>query len=177
MKFKILLLTILFGVISKVHAQQDIPGSYNYIVKIGQQAPDFKTTIANGKPFHLADLQGKVIMLQFTASWCSVCRKEMPHIEQEIWQTHKNDPDFVLYAVDWAEPAAKVSAFSEAVPVSYPFLMDPHGTIFHRYAGPKAGITRNVIIGKDGKIVFMTRLYKVDEFNQMKVVINQLLEK
>ena len=35
-------------------------------------------------------------MLQFTASWCSVCIKEMPHIEDEIWQKHKDDENFIL---------------------------------------------------------------------------------
>jgi len=42
-------------------------------------------------------------MLQFTASWCSVCRKEMPHIENEIWQKHKSDSNFALYGIDLKE--------------------------------------------------------------------------
>ena len=60
---------------------KEIPADYGYIVKIGQQVPDFSMTTADGKTVRMADLKGKIVMLQFTASWCSVCRKEMPHIE------------------------------------------------------------------------------------------------
>ena len=63
-----------------------------YIVNVGDQAPDF---IINGKNI-IKENKGKVIMLQFTASWCSVCIREMPHIEKEIWQVHKDNDNFVL---------------------------------------------------------------------------------
>src|SRR5450759_1614659 len=88
-----------------------------YIVKVGDKAPDFTIKEAGGKTYKLSDLKGKVVMLQFTASWCSVCRTEMPFIEKE------------------------------------------------------AGVTRNVIIDRNGEIIFLTRLYKREEFDQMKKVI------
>ena len=49
-----------------------------YLVKVGDPAPDFEMTFPNGEKIKLSDLRGKVVMLQFTASWCGVCRKEMP---------------------------------------------------------------------------------------------------
>lgn len=154
---------------------KEIPKDYGYIVKIGQQAPDFTATSTDGKTIHLSDLKGKVVMLQFTASWCSVCRKEMPHIENDIWQKHKNNTDFALFGIDLDEPMKKVKDFASQIPVTYPLLLDPKGKIFYSYAEKGAGVTRNVIIDKTGKIVFMTRLYKEDEFNEMKEVIESLL--
>jgi peroxiredoxin len=65
-----------------------------YIVKVGDMAPDFKIKLTDGKTVQLSDLKGKIVMLQFTASWCGVCRKEMPFIESDIWQKHKNNPQF-----------------------------------------------------------------------------------
>ena len=62
-----------------------------YIVKVGDMAPDFTLKMDNGKTIHLSELRGKVVMLQFTASWCGICRKEMPYIESDIWQKHKNN--------------------------------------------------------------------------------------
>ena len=62
-------------------AQTVKPDEVGYIVKVGQTAPDFTMTLANGNKVKLSDLRGKVVMLQFTASWCGVCRKEMPYIE------------------------------------------------------------------------------------------------
>ncbi|WP_163708491.1 TlpA family protein disulfide reductase [Mangrovibacterium lignilyticum] len=149
---------------------------YGYIVKVGDEAPDFQTTTPEGKTVKLSDLKGKVVMLQFTASWCSVCRKEMPHIETDIWDKLKDNPNFALFGVDLDEAAEKVSGFAKEIPVSYPLLLDPKGGIFYQYAAKGAGVTRNVIIDKDGKIVFLTRLYKPDEFEEMKAKINELLK-
>ncbi|HKJ40737.1 MAG TPA: TlpA disulfide reductase family protein [Sunxiuqinia sp.] len=156
--------------------EQEVPADYGYIVKIGQQAPDFSTVTPSGQKVKLSDLRGKVVMLQFTASWCSVCRKEMPHIEADIWQKHKNDPNFALYGVDLDEPKETVAKYAKEIPISYPLLLDPAGKIFYSYAEKGAGVTRNVIIDKTGKIVYMTRLYKEDEFNEMKKVIEELLK-
>lgn len=153
-----------------------VPEDYGYIVKIGQQAPGFSTISAEGETVKLSDLKGKVVMLQFTASWCGVCRKEMPHIEKEIWQKHKDNPNFKLYGIDLDEPKEKVQKFAQDIPVSYPLLLDPKGEIFYRYAEKGAGVTRNVIIDQSGKIVYMTRLFKKEEFDEMKEVIDQLLK-
>lgn len=163
---------ILFGFLGFQACAQD---DYGYTVKVGDLAPDFETTTPDGQKVKLSDLRSKVVMLQFTASWCSVCRKEMPHIETDIWQKHKDNPNFALFGVDLDEPADKVEAFAKQIPVSYPLLLDPKGTAFYRYAQKGAGVTRNVIIGKDGKIVFLTRLFKQEEFDAMKVVIEKLL--
>lgn len=146
-----------------------------YIVNIGDQAPDFEATLADGSKFKLSDHIGKVVMLQFTASWCGVCIKEMPFIESEIWQEHKNK-DFVLVGIDRDEPLEKVKRFIEFTKITYPLALDPESKIFTKYALKEAGVTRNVIIDKNGKIVFLTRLFQREEFNEMKEVIENLLE-
>lgn len=147
-----------------------------YLVKVGDVAPDFEMNFPDGKKMKLSDLRGKVVMLQFTASWCGVCRKEMPHIESDIWQKHKNDSQFALYGVDRDEPAEKIQALRDATGVTYPIGFDPEGNIFGLYAEKDAGITRNVIIDRDGKIVMLTRLYEEEEFNRMVQLIDQLLK-
>lgn len=154
---------------------KEIPAEYGYIVKIGQQVPDFSTTTTDGKTINIADLKGKIVMLQFTASWCSVCRKEMPHIEADIWKKHKNNPNFALFGIDLDEPVEKVEKFAKEIPVTYPLVLDPKGAIFYQFAEKGAGVTRNVIVDKTGKIVYMTRLYKEEEFVEMTKVISGLL--
>ena len=176
MKFTTFILLILTTITQAQVPQHSVPEDYGYIVKIGQQAPDFSAVTTSGKAVHLSDLKGKVIMLQFTASWCSVCRKEMPHIEADIWEKYKDDPNFALYGIDLDEPKETVEKYARQIPVSYPLLLDPAGKIFYSYAEKGAGVTRNVIIDKTGKIVYMTRLYKEDEFNEMKGVIDELLK-
>lgn len=73
----------------------------------------------------LSSLRGKVVMLQFTASWCGVCRKEMPFIEKDIWLKHKDNADFALIGIDRDEPLEKVLAFAKSTGVTYSLGLDP----------------------------------------------------
>lgn len=158
----------------------DAPDNANdergYIVKVGDIAPDFEMTLSSGETVQLSSLRGKVVMLQFTASWCGVCRKEMPYIEKDIWNKHKNNPEFALYGIDRDEPVEKVNELIEKTGVTYPIGLDPEAGIFTLYAEEKAGITRNVIIDRDGSIVMLTRLFEMEEFEEMVEVIDALLE-
>ena len=161
-------------------AQQasDVKADENdYIVYEGQVCPDFSITLTDGRTLRMSELKGKVVMLQFTASWCSVCRKEMPFIEKDIWQRYKEHPDFVLIGVDRDEPLDKVIQFGKQVGVTYPLGLDPGAEIFARFALKKAGITRNVLVDRDGKIIMRTRLYKEDEFQSLVETIGKTLDK
>ena len=147
-----------------------------YLVKVGDIAPNFSIKLTTGKKVNLSDLRAKVVMLQFTASWCSVCRKEMPFIERDIWQKHNSDKNFSLIAIDRDEPLETVLKFASSIPISYSIGLDPKADIFALYAQRESGITRNVIIDKTGKIVFLTRLYNEVEFRKMTEVIDSLLK-
>ena len=140
---------------------------HDYLVRIGDEAPDFTIREANGKSFKLSDLRGRVVMLQFTASWCGVCRKEMPFIEAEIWKPGKAD-GLVVIGIDRDEPEATVVKFRDDMKITYPLALDPGADIFGLYALKEAGVTRNVIIDRQGKIVFLTRLFDRQEFDKMK---------
>ena len=153
------------------------PEYRGYIVKVGDMAPDFEVELTDGSTVKLSDLKGKVVMLQFTASWCGVCRKEMPHIESEIWQRYKNREDFFLIGLDYDEPKDKVLRFAETTGVSYPLGLDNKAGIFQKYARPDAGVTRNVLIDRNGQIVMLTRLYNETEFSQLVKKIDELMKK
>lgn len=153
------------------------PDSTGYIVRVGDLAPDFEVTLTDGRLVRLSSLRGKVVMLQFTASWCGVCRREMPFIEKDIWQKHKDKSDFYLIGIDRDEPLDKVVAFGQATKVTYPLGLDPGADIFGRYALKQSGITRNVLIDREGRIVKLTRLYNEEEFASLVELIDRMLEK
>lgn len=154
-------------------AQADSTG---YIVRLGEMTPDFTITLTDGKQVSLSSLRGKVVMLQFTASWCGVCRKEMPFIEKDIWLKHKNNPEFALIGIDRDEPLDKVLAFAKSTGVTYPLGLDPGADIFAKYALRESGITRNVLIDREGRIVKLTRLYNEEEFTSLAQKINEMLK-
>ena len=146
-----------------------------YIVKVGDVAPDFTLPLTDGNTFTLSNQRGKVVMLQFTAGWCGVCRKEMPHIERDIWLPNKENTDFVLVGIDREETLEDILPFIEGVGTTYPIAMDSNADVFARYALRESGITRNVLIDRDGKIVMLTRLFKEDEFAALVDKINTML--
>lgn len=150
--------------------------STGYIVRVGEIAPDFTITLTDGRQVGLSSLRGKVVMLQFTASWCGVCRKEMPFIEKDIWQKHKDNAGFTLIGIDRDEPLDKVLAFAETTGVTYPLGLDPGADIFAKYALRESGITRNVLINREGKIVKLTRLYNEEEFASLVRMIDEMLQ-
>ncbi|MDR3267015.1 MAG: TlpA family protein disulfide reductase [Tannerella sp.] len=147
-----------------------------YIVKVGDKAPDFSLQTTDNNNIKLSDLRGKIVMLQFTASWCGVCRKEMPFIERDIWQKHKNNKHFALYGIDRDEPVGTVLNFVKKTGVTYPMLLDPGADVFALYADREAGITRNILINEEGKIVMLTRLYNEEEFTALCKKIDELLK-
>ena len=149
-----------------------------YIVSVGDNAP---AIIIDGEDL-FETYKGKIIMLQFTASWCSVCLKEMPHIEKDIWQKHKYNENFILIglAKDTKKRPQKkeeIEFMLEKTGVTYPIITDENSSYFNLFAEKNAGVTRNIIIDQNGKIQFLTRLFDINEFHQMKLKIDELLKK
>ena len=168
---KLLLILILTS--TSIFSQQKAD-SVGFYVKIGDPSPDFALTFPNGDSTSFSELKGKVIMLQFTASWCSVCRQEMPYIEKDIVQSLKCD-DLAVIGIDMDEPAEKVIKFAKDMKITYPLALDPGAEIFRLFADKNSGVTRNVIIDKKGNIAHLTRLFNMEEFNTMVEKLKMLL--
>jgi len=151
-------------------------GDRGYRVKVGEQAPHLSFSLMDGTPVTNESLKGKVVLLQFTASWCGVCRKEMPHLESEVWQRFKKN-DFILLGIDLKEEPEKVKLFIEQTGISYPMAIDSDGSLFEIFTLPNAGVTRNIVLDKEGKIIFLSRLYERKEFEEMIEVIDKELKK
>ena len=147
-----------------------------YLVRVGQQAPEFEFQSLTGDTINNEVLKGMVVVLQFTASWCSVCRKEMPVLESEVWQRFKHQ-DFLLIGLDLKEDVLTAKQFAEKMGVTYPMASDLEGRLFELFAGPKQGVTRNIVLDKNGQIIFLTRLYEREEFEEMVLVIDEELMK
>jgi len=179
-KFAFLFALVLLVVVSNAQEKKfENPNSdaRGYLVKVGDQAPDdFELILQDGRKTNLKALRGKIVVLQFTASWCKVCREEMPYLEKDLWQAYK-DKNVVLIGVDRDEPLEKVQKFHQDMNISYPLALDPGAGIFYRFADKKAGVTRNVIIDETGKIQYLTRLYDKEEFASMIKAIDKLAKK
>ena len=169
---KYILIAIL--IISQACTSQS-PDNRGYKVNVGEFPPNINLSLLDGTPITNESLKGKVVVLQFTASWCSVCIKEMPHLESKVWQRFKND-DFILIGIDLKEDRKKVERFIKKVGVTYPFTIDEDGALFEAFTLPKSGVTRNIVLNKEGKISMLTRLYDEKEFGEMVELIEAELK-
>jgi len=93
---------------------------------IGAPAPDFTLTTVDGDSLRLSDLKGKVVALNFWATWCAPCRLEMPDLQDRADQF----PDrLAVVGVNFAETAEEVATFRREVGVRFPLLLDPEADV------------------------------------------------
>ena len=128
----------------------------DYFAALGISAPmtelaaiDFSTESLDGDFVNLFDFKGKVIFLNFWATWCGPCKAEVADIDK-LWDTLK-DEDFVVIAVDLREKKKKVRAFMEEHGIDFPVYLDPSGKISNIYS--VGGIPTTYIIDPDGNVV------------------------
>ena len=152
------------------------------LVKAGTQAPDFRVEMFDGTTFTLGSLRGKVVLLNFWATWCGPCQREMPDIQKLYEKYGKNTGDVIVLGVanpktkdapnnqDQAEPGI-VQYLSENG-YSYPVLMDRTGALFSAY-----GITSfptTFMIDQEGNVFgYVTGMLTADI---MESIVRQTLE-
>ena len=119
---------------------------------VGKDAPDFQLELLGGKKFHLAENKGKVIVLDFWATWCGPCLQAMPQIERVTREFA--DKGVQLIAVNLQETPARISAMLERQKLSPTVALDRDGVVAEKY-GANA-IPQTVVIDRDGKV---TRLF------------------
>jgi peroxiredoxin len=111
-----------------------------------QQLQDFTVTGLDGAKVSLSSLKGKIVVLNFWATWCPPCREEMPSI-QTLWKATK-DKAFTVMAVSVGEAPSTVKDFVKAKAYDYPFFLDQPGKVASLYG--VQGIPTTYIVGKDG---------------------------
>ena len=113
------------------------------------EAEGFTLEDLRGSMMSLKDFRGKVIFLNFWASWCGPCRIEMPAMEL-LWQVFQND-DFVILAVDVKEERDTVSSFIEKNDYTFPVLLDSRGKVANMY--DVRAYPTSFLIDREGKVV------------------------
>jgi peroxiredoxin len=109
---------------------------------------DFTLNDLSGKPWHLADLRGKVVLVNFWATWCPPCRKELPSLE--AFSARFAGQGFVVIGIS-DEDAAKVEPFVHKQAISYPILLDPGRVVNQAFA--IQGIPKSFVYDRSGKLV------------------------
>ena len=169
MKSILALFTILTMSMS-IMAQEDS----STLNKVGDKAPAFSCTTIDGKEINIKDLKGKVIWINFFATWCPPCKKELPVLQKNVYEKYRNNKDFVLVVVGREHTSEELVKFAEEKGYDLPFAPDVERKIFSLYAAQS--IPRNVIIDQKGKISLQSIGYTEEDFNNIEEHVAGLLK-
>ena len=134
------------------------------LVKVGDPAPDFSVALFDGSHLTLSELRGKVVLLNFWATWCPPCREELSHVQQQVIDRFAGE-EFVFLPISRGEERAAVEAFRAKTGYAFPMGLDTDETIYKRYA--TRFIPRNFLIDRTGRVVKATVGYDDEEFAEL----------
>jgi peroxiredoxin len=147
---KLLLLLLLLCLPPEASAWSERPKDVPLAVSAGASAPDFSLETMSGEKISLAQLRGKVVIVNFWATWCPPCRSEMPSMEL-LHQTFK-DEGLVLLAINVEkEGPSLVADFLTENPYSFPVLLDEQATVQNLYGVFQ--FPESFIVDRNGKVV------------------------
>jgi peroxiredoxin len=146
--------------------------SLAYAATLSGPAPNFTLQSNAGQQVSLASLKGKVVMVNFWATWCVPCRQEMPHLEA-LYQRYES-LGFELLAVNVEKNNAEgARKWLEETPVTFPVLFDPENQVTKLYKVQTMPST--VLIGRDGTMRFIHHGYKPGYENEYQTQVRALL--
>lgn len=141
-------------------------------VNVGEWAPDFQAiTLSGGAPVRLADHHGKVVYLDFWASWCTSCRVSLGLMEQLRHEFQGSGFEVIAVNLD-ENPADGVKALA-GVPVGYLVAQDPQGEIAKRYDLP--AMPSSYLIGRDGAVREVHKGFREGDFAHLRESVRTLV--
>lgn len=142
------------------------------IAKDGTVAPDFTVEMFDGSKIKLSELRGKVVLVNFWATWCPPCREELTRVQKEIIDRFAGE-EFVFLPISRGEELHTVAAFRKRMGYTFPMGLDPDQRIFRRYATNY--IPRNFLINREGKVVLASIGYDKAEFAHLIKTIEKTI--
>lgn len=142
------------------------------LIKAGMLAPDFKVEMFDGETIRLSELRGKVVLVNFWATWCPPCREELTYVQADLIDRFKGK-DFVFIPISRGEEYGTVAAFRKRMGYTFPMGLDPDQSIFRKFASNY--IPRNFLIDRDGRVVLASVGFTKEEFVEMVKLIEKTI--
>jgi peroxiredoxin len=117
----------------------------------GGATPPLALEDMQGKSHDLAEYRGKVVLVNFWATWCVPCREEMPSIDR--LRSSMKDQPFEVLAVNMAEPLSRIEKFLSQMPLGFPLLRDRDGAASRAWKAKL--LPASFLIGRDGRIRYV----------------------
>ena len=141
-------------------------------ISIGKQAPDFSLTTFDGQQYALSELSGKVVVLNFWASWCKPCEQEAADLES-AWRSYQPGDDVVFLGIAWTDTEKKSLEYLEKFDITYPNGPDLGTRISQAYR--TTGVPETYIIDKNGVLAYV-KLSPFLSLDEIMMAVDPLLE-
>ena len=173
MRTTLILLILIFYCCFSINAQTEQEKSS--ITVLNQDVPTFKfKPVSQQKHIDITDLRGKTVLINFFATWCGPCLKEIPLLKSEIYEPYKEE-EFVILMIGREHSDEIVAAFKAEKDIPFYVVGDEDRTIYDLFA--EKYIPRNYIINPEGKIVYQHVGFDEKEFEEMVVTLKETLLK
>jgi peroxiredoxin len=173
-KSKLFLLIVLLFAGCVVFGQSTNEPDKAILLAKNQTVPSFRFEISKGKIVSINDYKGKIVLINFFATWCAPCRKELPLVQGQIWNKHKDNPKFAMFTFGREQSWDEVLKFGKDQNISFPLLPDLKRKIYGLFA--KEGIPRSFLIDENGKIIYLSEGFEESHFNELKELIDNSLK-
>jgi thiol-disulfide isomerase/thioredoxin len=162
----------MLSVLTAISCAQDADDKAAH-TKVGDTMPAISVQETSGETFSVAREAGKVVVVNFWATWCAPCMVEMPLLEKTVWEKHKSQ-DFVMVAVAREQDQETVSAFQKKHPAfTFPMASDPKRSTYSIFAD--SGIPRTYVVDRHGRIVYQSLGYSANEVDNIGRAIDKAL--
>jgi len=142
----------------------DVANKPGTLTRIGEPAPDFSLQTLEGKVFVLSEQRGRVVLVNFFATWCGPCQEELHHL-QRMWMEFRTNQAFRMLVVGRKESSEKVAAFQTKHGLTCPLAADPEGTAYAQFADER--IPRTYLISREGTILYQCTGYYETELAKL----------
>lgn len=144
------------------------------LIKVGDKMPAFNIVKDNGTTISSATLKGKIVLINFFATWCGPCQRELAEVQKTLWPKYKDNAHFAMLVIGREHSDADLTEYNKTKGFTFPLYADKNRAIYGKFATNM--IPRSFLIDKSGKVIYSSIGFTPEDFNKLMKQIEKALK-